>query len=255
MSAGSHWTTEYGERWAHLYDEIFPSFPDQQDCIDALAELAGGDSTGAAGARVLELAIGTGRIALPLIEKGVNVEGVDVSEPMVARLRAKPGGDRVKVTMGDFADVPAEGRFRLVYIVFNTLFALLTQEDQLRCFENVAAHLEPDAAFVLECFHPDLSLFDRGQHIRTEESRTDRLRLTASRLDLAAQRIDSNHLILDEGSYEMLPIHIRFSWPAELDLMARLAGLRLRHRWGGWKGQPFTSESRKHVSIYEPATT
>lgn len=244
----SHWTTEYGERWAHVYDEIFPAFPDQDDCVDALAELA-------AGGRVLELAIGTGRVALPLLERGVNVEGVDVSEPMVSRLRAKPGGDRIRVTMGDFAELPVEGRFHLVYIVFNSLFALLTQDDQLRCFRNVAAHLEPGSAFVLECFHPDLSLFDHNQHTRTDDSRTDRVRVTFSRLDLAAQRIDSNHAIFGAGSYEMLPIHIRFAWPAELDLMARLAGLRLRSRWGGWKGQPFTSASTKHISIYEPATT
>ena len=244
----SHWKTEYGELWANVYDQIFPAFADQEDCIEALAEMAGGG-------RVLELAIGTGRVALPLIESGVDVEGVDVSEPMVAKLRNKPGGDRVKVTMGDFADVPVEGRFRLVFVVFNTLFALVTQEDQLRCFENVAAHLEPGGAFVLECFHPDLTLYDRGQHVRTEESTTDRVRLTLSRLDLAAQRIDSNHLILSAGSYEMLPVHIRFAWPAELDLMARLAGLRLRQRRGGWKGQPFTSESRKHISVYEPATS
>src|SRR5919204_425400 len=135
--------------------------------VEALLALAGRG-------RVLELAVGTGRVALPLVERGVEVEGVDISEQMVARLRAKAGGEGVKVTMGDFAEVPVAGRFRLVYIVFNTLFALLTQEDQLRCFENVAAHLEPDGAFVLECFHPDLSLFDRGQHIRTQESRTDR---------------------------------------------------------------------------------
>ena len=237
--------TEYGERWAAVYDEIFPAFADQEDCVATLAELA-------SGGRVLELAIGTGRVALPLLERGVQLEGLDVSEAMVARLRAKPGGEQVRVTMGDLADVPVEGRFRLIYIVFNTFFALLTQEEQVRCFENVAARLEPAGAFALECFHPDLSLYNQGQMVRTEESKTDRVRLTVSRLDLATQRIESNHLILSGGSYEMLPIHIRFAWPAELDLMARLAGLRLRHRWGGWQGQPFTSDSRKHVSVYEP---
>jgi len=238
--------TEYGARWAALYDEIFPSFLDQEESVAFLAGLAGDG-------RALELAVGTGRIALPLRERGVEVEGVDVSEAMVERLRAKPGGQEIKVTMGDFAEVPVEGSFRLVYIVFNTLFALLTQEEQLRCFQSVAGHLERGGAFVLECFHPDLSLYSHGQMVRTEESRTDRVRLTVSRLDLAAQRIDSNHLILTGASTEMLPIHIRFAWPAELDLMARLAGLRLRERWGGWSRQPFNSGSTKHISVYEPA--
>jgi hypothetical protein len=154
--------------------------------------------------------------------------------------------------MGDFADVPVSGRFRLVYLVFNTLFALLTQEDQARCFENVAAHLEPGGAFVIECFLPDLTLFNRGQRVQAIEAGSDRVRLDVARLDVVNQRIDSNHVVLTDEGVKMLPIHIRYAWPAELDLMARAGGLKLRERWGGWSRQPFTSTSAKHVSVYEP---
>jgi SAM-dependent methyltransferase len=236
---------EYGERWAESYDELFPAFPDQDDCIAFLTRLAAGGSA-------LELAIGTGRVALPLIEQGVEVHGVDISEAMVDRLRAKPGGNAVPVYVGDFADVPVEGHFRLIYLVFNTFFALLTQEDQLRCFENVARHLDPAGAFVLECFLPDLTLFNRGQRVQALESSTDRIRVDVGRLDLVNQRIDSNHVVLSEAGTKMLPVHIRYAWPAELDLMAKLASMELRERWGGWAGQPFTSTSAKHVSVYQP---
>jgi hypothetical protein len=172
---------------------------------------------------------------------------------MLARQRAKPGGNAVPVYVGDFAEVPVTGRFKLVYLVFNTLFALLTQDDQLRCFENVGKHLEPEGAFVIECFHPDLGRFNRGQRVDSIESSSERVRLDVSRLDLAEQRIDSNHVVLSEKGIRMLPVHVRYAWPAELDLMARLAHLRLRERWGGWAREPFTSASPKHISVYEPA--
>ena len=236
-------SAEYGERWADVYDQVFPSFADQDDCISLLAEMA-------AGGKALELAIGTGRIALPLAARGVDVEGVDISPAMVAKLRAKPGGDGIKVTIGDFADVPVEGRFRLIYITFNTLFALLAQEQQLRCFSSVAGHLEPGGAFVTECFFPNPRLLARGNWTDTIEAGGPKLRLTFSRADVSAQRIDSSYVELTDAGARLLPIHIRYAWPAELDLMARLAGMRLQDRWGGWARQPFTSTSAKHVSVY-----
>ena len=164
----------YGERIADVYDQWYPDAPPAM--IDRLAEMAGEG-------RALELAIGTGRVALPLASKGVDIHGVDVSEDMVARLRTKQGGDRIPVTMGDFAEVPVEGKFGLIFIVFNTLFALLTQQDQVRCFRNVASRLEPGGAFVLEAFVPDLTRFDRGQRVAVAETEATQVRLEASIID------------------------------------------------------------------------
>ncbi len=183
----------------------------------------------------LELAIGTGRLALPLAERGVEVHGIDASEAMVARLRSKSGGERIPVTIGDFADVPIEGRYALVYVVFNTLFALQTQEAQIRCFRNVAACLADGGVFVVEAFVPDLSRFDRGRHHPVE------------------QRVESQHVLLSEQGIRFYPVQIRYAYPSELDLMARLAGLQLRARFGGWRREPFTAASAMHVSVYERA--
>ena len=209
-----------------------------------LAERAGG---GAA----LELAIGTGRIALPLAATGLPVDGVDLSPQMVARLRAKPGGDRLAVTLGNFADVPVEGRYRLVYVVYNTLFNLLTQDEQVRCFQNVAAHLDDDGVFVIEAFVPAwLHRLRDGRYVDAERVEVDRVRLDVARHDPVAQLLDESHVELSAGGIRLFPIVTRYAWPAELDLMARLAGLRLRERWGGWSGEPFTADSRDHVSVY-----
>ena len=236
----------YGERIADVYDEWYPDAPPAM--IDRLAEMAGEG-------RALELAIGTGRVALPLASKGVDIHGVDVSDDMVARLRTKQGGDRIPVTMGDFADVPVEGKFALVFIVFNTLFALLTQRDQVRCFRNVASRLEPDGAFVLEAFVPDLTRFDRGQRVAVAETEATQVRLEASILDPVEQIVTVQHIVLDEAGARLRPVVIRYAWPAELDLMAQLAGMELDARWGDWDGSAFTAASTGHVSVYRLRAT
>ncbi len=202
---------------------------------------------------VLELGIGTGRIALPLAERGLEVHGIDASEEMVSKLRAKPGGDAIQVTIGDFADVGVQGAFPLVFVVFNTLFALLTQENQLRCFQGVAQHLTEDGVFVVQAFVPDLARFDRGQRVQAFSIEVDSVRIDASIHDLANQRIDAQLIQVTGEGVRMFPVQLRYAWPSELDLMARLAGLQLRERWSGWDRAPFTSASTSHVSLYERA--
>ncbi|MBI4259856.1 MAG: class I SAM-dependent methyltransferase [Actinobacteria bacterium] len=239
----------YGDRWAEIYDAWVASVTGRRVATpeivaERLAELAGGGSA-------LELAIGTGRIALPLAARGVQVHGIDASEAMVARLREKPGGDRIPVTMGDFADVAVDGSFFLVYVVFNTLFALLTQEDQVRCFANVAAHLSPGGAFVVEAFVPDVTRFDRGQRVEALATDLDEAHLEVSLHDPVGQRVSSQRVVLTEEGTRFYPVNLRYAWPSELDLMARLAGLRLRDRWAGWNGEPFGAGSPAHVSVYE----
>jgi SAM-dependent methyltransferase len=199
---------------------------------------------------VLELAIGTGRIALPLAERGIDVRGIDASEEMVARLRSKPGGDRIPVSIGDFADVAVDGQFALVYVVFNTLFGLQTQDAQIRCFENVAAHLADGGAFVVETFVPDLSRFDRDQRIETEQVGIDNAWLGLARHHPAEQRVEGQHVFLSSAGTRFYPVHIRYAYPSELDLMARLAGLRLRDRFDGWRGKPYAGPTGNCVSVY-----
>jgi len=231
----------YGERMAGIYDDWFPDY--DHGAIDALADLA-------RGGRALELGIGTGRIALPLAEKGVEVHGIDAAEPMLARLRAKPGSERITVTQGNFAEVPVEGQFSLIYIVFNTLFALTTQAEQVQCFRNVAAHLAPGGCFVMEAFVPNLKRFTGGQVNWATRVTTDLVELDVGNHDAAAQRVVSQKVVFSDGQVRLYPIQIRYAWPSELDLMAQLAGLQLRERWSNWNRESFTSESTKHISIY-----
>jgi SAM-dependent methyltransferase len=214
--------------------------------LSFLAELAGRGP-------VLELAVGTGRIALPLAERGIEVHGIDASEAMVARMRSKPGGDRVPVTIGDFAEVSIEGRYALVYLVFNTLFALQTQEAQIRCFANVEAHLAEGGAFVVEAFVPDLTRFDRDQRVETQRVGLEEVWLGASRHYPVEQRVETTHVLMRDDGIRVYPVQLRYAFPPELDLMAQLAGLQLRARFGGWKGESFTAASGLHVSIYERA--
>jgi len=181
------------------------------------------------------------------------VEGVDASAAMVQRLRAKPGGDSIKVTIGDMADVPASGPFRLVYLVANTLFALLTQERQASCFGNVARVLGPGGAFVIECFVPDLTRFDRGQRMQALEVTEDMASFELSRHDAAQQRVTTQIVTMDGQGTRMRPVTLRYSWPSELDLMARQAGLQLTERYADWNRRPFDSTSSGHVSVYRPA--
>ncbi|HEX9236635.1 MAG TPA: class I SAM-dependent methyltransferase, partial [Actinomycetota bacterium] len=208
-----------------------------------LADLAGSGPA-------LELGIGTGRLALPLRDRGVEIQGVDSSEPMVAKLREKPGGADIPVAMGDFADVPVEGTYSLIFVAFNTLFALLTQNDQVRCFQNVAAHLRDDGAFVIQAFVPDLSRFDRGQRIQTDAVGTDSLVIGALEHDPVHQRTRALHVVVTETGTKLYPVQLRYAHPSELDLMAKLAGLKLRHRWADWSRAPFTPSSDSHVSVY-----
>jgi SAM-dependent methyltransferase len=236
----------YGERVADIYDELYEGMLDTESTVEFLADLAGNGP-------VLELAIGTGRVALPLVTRGIEVHGIDASESMVNALRAKEGGERIPVTMGDFADVGVEGRFSLIFVVFNTLFALTSQEEQVRCFRNVAEHLEEGGRFVVEVFVPNLARFDRGQRVAADRVEVDRVVLEASLHDPVGQRVVSQHVVIDESGNRMVPVHIRYAWPSELDLMARLVGLNLKDRWGGWRGEFFTADSVRHISVYEKA--
>lgn len=238
----------YGERIAEIYDELYgpPLAAETAAAVEFLAARAGPGPA-------LELGIGTGRIALPLAERGIPVHGIDASPAMVARLRAKPGGDRIPVTIGDFADVGVDGQFRLVFVVFNTFFALLTQEDQVRCFQNVARRLTDDGCFVIEAFVPDPARFDRGQRVQTVRVEPDRVHLHAAEHDPVTQQVKGTHILITASGVKLYPVVVRYAWPAELDLMARLAGLRLRERWGGWGREAFTAESSFHVSVYARA--
>ena len=235
----------FGERVAARYDEsaaemFGPAVVDP--VIDFLVELAGSG-------RALELGIGTGRIALPLAQRGVAVHGIDVSKAMVARLRAKPGGDDIGVTIGDFASTTVDGSFSVAYLVFNTIMNLTTQAEQVACFRNVAAHLEPGGFFVIEVGVPGLQRLPPGETIRASE--VSETRWGFDEYDVATQGLISHHLEIVDGKAVRFSAPFRYVWPAELDLMAQLAGMRLRERWGGWKREPFTSDSRKHVSVWE----
>ena len=231
----------FGEEVAEIYDDAPRG--DEAEAVAFLEQLAGGGPA-------LELAIGTGRIALPLAARGVRVDGIDISSAMVAKLRAKPGGDQLSVTIGDFADVPVEGTYRLIYVVFNTLFNLLTQEEQVRCFENVAGHLTDDGSFVVEAGVPGwLYRLERNQHVDAEAIGVEEVRLDVARHDPVTQRLDESHVHLARDGVRLYPIVTRYAWPSELDLMARIAGLRLKERWDGWQREPFTS-TRNCVSVY-----
>lgn len=236
----------YGERIADVYDAWHVMKDGTDHAVELLAGLAGDGPA-------LELAIGTGRVALPLAARGVPVHGIDASRAMIAKLRRKPGGRDIAVTVGDFADVAVDGQFRLVYVVFNTFFALLTQDEQVRCFRGVAARLSPDGVFVIEAFVPDVARFVRGQCSNIARVGLDEVLFDVSQHDPVAQQIDSQHLLLRAGGIQLRPVRLRYAWPAELDLMAQLAGLRLRERWGGWCREPFTAASGSHVSVYAPA--
>jgi len=233
----------YGDRIANLYD----SWHALADTAVTVATLMSFARNGP----VLELAVGTGRVAIPLALEGLEVHGIDASENMVQQLRAKAGGDRIRVLIGDMADVAADETFALVFVVFNSFFALLTQDDQVRCFANVARRLEEGGCFVLESFVPDLTRFDRGQRVSATRVELDEVRLDVSRHRRATQRVDSQHVVITGAGTRLVPVALRYAWPSELDLMARLAGLRLRHRWGGWDAEPFDDDSARHISVYE----
>ena len=199
----------------------------------------------------LELAIGAGRIALPLAARGIKVDGIDISPAMVAQLRTKPGGKEISVTVGDFADVSVESNYPLVFVVWNSLFNLLTQEDQVRCFQNVARHLADEGSFVVEAYVPTfLCRLRNDQYVDAEAILVDEVRLDVLRHDMSTQMIEESHVSLSAAGVRLNPVVQRYAWPAELDLMARIAGLRLKQRWGGWNREPFNSASSTHISVY-----
>jgi hypothetical protein len=234
----------FGERVAPRYDGVAADHfaPEVLDpAVDFLAALAG---DGAA----LEFAVGTGRVALPLAARGVPVHGIDLSEAMVAQLRAKPGSDRVPVTVGDIASTRVDGSFRLVYLVFNTIPNLTSQDEQVACFANAAAHLEPGGCFVIEVGVPSLRRLPPGETIRA--ATTDPRKLDFDVFDCATQSLVSHHYAYVDGQLQDFPVPFRYVWPGELDLMARLAGMSLLERWSDWHRSPFTHESEKHVSVW-----
>ena len=211
---------------------------------DFLADLAASGSA-------LELGIGTGRIALPLAARGVRVNGIDLSPDMVARMRAKPGGDEIAVTIGDFSATRVGAAFSLVYLVFNTIMNLTTQDEQVACFRNAAEHLEPGGCFVVEVGVPALQRLPPGETVRAFE--VGATSLGFDEYDVATQGLVSHHYAIREGELKAQSVPFRYVWPSELDLMARIAGMRLRERWSDWTRRPFTSESTTHVSVWEKA--
>ena len=214
--------------------------------VDFLADLA-------VGGTALELGIGTGRVALPLSRRGIHLHGIEISPPMVEQLRAKPGTDEIGVTIGDFATAKVGDTFSLAYLVYNTITNLTTQDEQVECFRNVAAHLEPGGCFVIEVFVPILQRLPPGETFRTfHRSPT---RLSFDEYDVVTQVLYSHHYRFNDDKYELFSAPYRYVWPSELDLMARLAGMRLRERWGDWTRKPFTSESTSHISVWEKRTT
>jgi len=229
--------TSFGADVARCYDNRPRG--DEAETVDVLAALAGDGPA-------LEFAIGTGRIALPLVERGVPVDGIELSPDMVARLREKSGGSDIAVVMGDMSKVTTGSRYRLVYLVFNTIGNLLTQDDQVACFENATRHLTDDGVFVVEIQVPA----PRRQFVNAELVATDEVVIDVNRYDPVTQILDENHVTLTNEGVRLGPISQRLVYPSELDLMACIAGLRLHERWGGWLREPFTADSERHVSVY-----
>jgi SAM-dependent methyltransferase len=237
----------YGDAIADVYDEWIGSAPygPADPAVDILARLAGQRGT------ALELGIGTGRIAIPLAARGVAVTGIEASPRMVEQLRAKPGGAQLPVTMADMAQVPVSGSFDLVYVVASTLYCLTDQDSQAHCLTRAAARLRPGGHLVVEAFVPDPTRFHRGQRVETRAVDTGSVRLDVARHDPVGQTVFAQQIAITADGVRLCPVHLRYIWPAELDLMARLASLTLVQRDGGWRGEPYTAASGSHVSIYQ----
>ena len=219
---------------------------DESETVAFLARLAGGRDA-------LEFAVGTGRIALPLARAGVRVDGIELSPDMVDRMREKPGGNAIQVTTGDMSRATTGRRYGLVYLVYNTIGNLLTQGDQVRCFQNAARHLGPGGAFVIECRVPTAPARPGHQYVDPAHIAAGQVVLDAGRYDPVTQILDLNHIHISADGIFLSPISLRLACPPEFDLMARVAGLRLRDRWGGWNGEQYTAASWRHISVYEPA--
>ena len=235
----------FGERVAEHYDARYTYLSDPAVVDPIVAFLADLAHEGAA----LEFGIGTGRIALPLAQRGIRVSGIELSEAMVTRLRAKPGAEQIGVTIGDFATTTVEGMFSVAYLVANTIMNLTTQDEQVACFRNAAAHLEPGGLFVIEVLVPGLRRLPPGETFQPFD--VSPTHVGFDEYDVARQGLVSHHYWIADGKVEVLSPPFRYVWPSELDLMARLAGMTLRERWSGWKREPFTSESTTHVSVWE----
>ncbi len=237
-------TDHFGERVAAHYDATSAAMFEPatvEPVVDVLADLA-------ADGGALELGVGTGRIALPLAARGVPVHGIDLSTAMVERLRAKPGAEHVRVTIGDIATTRVDGEFAVVYVVFNTLTNLITQDEQVACFANAAAHLRPGGRFVVEVFVADLQRLAPGDTVRPFE--VGDTHLGFDEYDTVDQGLVSHHWHLVDGEWQRWSVPFRYVWPSELDLMARLAGMELEHRWADWDRSPFTRSSTSHVSVW-----
>ena len=235
--------TTYGARIAADYDRLYDGLLETDQAVACLTELA-------ADGPVLELGIGTGRLALPLAARGLRVQGVESSPAMVDQLRQRPGGGDIDVVIGDFADVQVPGPFALVVLALNTIFALPSQDAQVACFVNAASHLGAGGRFVIEAWVPDLSPFVKGSAVTVRRLRDDHVSLDVAQLDPVTQRMTTTQVSLRDGEVRLYPANHRYAWPSELDLMARLAGLGLEQRWGGWDRRPFTDVSTAHVSVY-----
>lgn len=233
----------FGELNADDYDALHDPGT-THEAVELIAEIAG---TG----KVLELAIGTGRVALPLAAKGIDISGIEASPLMVDLLRDKPGGADMPVVIGDMADVAIDGPFDHVFLIFNTLFNLQTQEDQVRCFQNVAKRLKAGGTFLVETFVPDMTQFNQNQAVRAMHVDFGSVWLEAKMHDPVRQTIHHQRVRITEAGVKLVPLPMRYAWPSELDLMAQLAGLKLRERWGGWDKSNFTADSKMHVSVYE----
>jgi SAM-dependent methyltransferase len=238
----------YGDHIAEFYDERHTRLRNTDAEVARIAGIVGPGP-------VLELGIGTGRVAVPLVQRGIEVHGIDASEAMVAKLRARAGGESIPVTIGEMQAVaaPAE-RYSLIFVVFNTFFALLDQELQIECFANVARRLTSGGRFLIDAFALDLTRFDRGQRTSAVSVAVDSVDIDVVMHDPVAQRIEGHHVLLRESGTRLLPIALRYAFPSELDLMARLAGLELESREGGWAGEPFTASSSTHLSIWRKPT-
>lgn len=241
-------TTTFGELNAEKYDAFYEEamLKETRDSVETLAELA-------EGGKVLELAIGTGRVAIPLADRGLSVHGIEASEAMVTKLREKPGGSAIPVEIGDMAEVQVNDTFDLIYIVFNTIFNLTTQEAQVRCFKNAARHLNAKGVFVVETVVPDFSEYVDGQRMKGSWVEMNAARFEIAIHDRVAQTVAFQRIVISEEGTRMVPHFMRYAWPSELDLMAQLAGLKRRERWAWWDRSPFTANSTSHVTVYAPA--
>lgn len=233
---------------AEDYDEFvnYASRPPETDAeVAGLARLANGG-------RVLELGVGTGRVAIPLAATGLEVHGIDLDADMIEQLQSKPGNERVSVHHGDMADMTVDGTFDLIYAVFGTLFMLPTQAEQVRCFRRAAQKLTPSGKLVIEALMPKPSSYDRGPKVTVADANDERVIVNVSQTDALAQTIETRQVVLGPAGIQIHPVRIRYSWPSELDLMAELAGLRLHARWSDWTGRQFAAGDQRHISVYAP---